>query len=695
MGSSTTFGRQSQLPRLPVPRLENTLKLWRDHLIPVTAASDAGKVDAIIKEFGEGLAPTLHGRLKNLENELASKCNSQLINDLTLPTPAPGTPGEVSPYSWLEDIWYKYAYLYGRGPLPIAMNWWGLFRNHPERPELESKEYDHVLGFPRPANPKYRQGFTDWSAIGRREFSEFQLKRAAGFASNLTTYYERLVSGSVPPDGSDQNPQCMNQMRMIYGVTRVPTTMGYDVLRVPGSKEEPRYAILLIKGLAYRMSLYDEVSGKRWNLATLQKQMAMACEDALQVYRDKPAIGILTGMDRDVWGHARDRLRRLSPRNMTSIECIEGALFCVALEDFAVGSSTAKRGEIMACGLDGTNRWYDKCLTIVTLADGTAGCNVEHTPADAVNQCYPIMYALDHEPAHNAPSSLPDDINPGGAIPQRLDFDTDAELDRLLTDSTAKLRSMCNTVDYDVCEFRRFGLREMKRLKVSADVFVQMAMQLAYHRLHNRFGTTYETAGTRKFLHGRTETMRPLTKEATVWVESMSRPQTSPVEQRRLFEQVAKKHNWLMKNCSNGQGADRHLLGLKAMMQPGESTEFFSNPLSSPFGGVISQWRLSTSPLPPAFWRYFIGTGFGNLTQDVYGVNYMIAPHLLRFSIESHRESMHANTRLFHLELRATLRDMRNMCLRAMQQVSGTIIKNPKEKEEQGVGLPYPYVAKL
>jgi hypothetical protein len=39
---------------------------------------------------------------------------------------------------------------------------------------------------------------------------------------------------------------------------------------------------------------------------------------------------------------------------------------------------------------------------------------------------------------------------------------------------------------------------------VSPDAYIQLAMQLAYHRDQGRFDATYESSMTRLFLHGRT-----------------------------------------------------------------------------------------------------------------------------------------------------------------------------------------------
>jgi hypothetical protein len=59
------------------------------------------------------------------------------------------------------------------------------------------------------------------------------------------------------------------------------------------------------------------------------------------------------------------------------------------------------------------------------------------------------------------------------------------------------------------------------------DAFIQMALQLAWFKTRQEFTATYETVLTRMFKHGRTETLRTLTKESRAWVLAMSNSHAS------------------------------------------------------------------------------------------------------------------------------------------------------------------------
>jgi hypothetical protein len=62
--------------------------------------------------------------------------------------------------------------------------------------------------------------------------------------------------------------------------------------------------------------------------------------------------------------------------------------------------------------------------------------------------------------------------------------------------------------------------------KVSPDSFIQQALQLAWYRDQGYVTATYESASTRGFLHGRTETIRSVTSDSRAFVGAMLDPKT-------------------------------------------------------------------------------------------------------------------------------------------------------------------------
>lgn len=69
--------------------------------------------------------------------------------------------------------------------------------------------------------------------------------------------------------------------------------------------------------------------------------------------------------------------------------------------------------------------------------------------------------------------------------------------------------------------FQHYGHAFLKRYKLSPDFFVQQAIQLAYYKTFKFIPAVYETAHTRLFYHGRTETVRSLTNESLAFCKTM------------------------------------------------------------------------------------------------------------------------------------------------------------------------------
>ena len=75
-------------------------------------------------------------------------------------------------------------------------------------------------------------------------------------------------------------------------------------------------------------------------------------------------------------------------------------------------------------------------------------------------------------------------------------------------------------MDYHV--FDPFGKSRLKELHLHPDAFVQVVLQAAIFKTHGKALPTYETATTRQFYHGRTETVRTCTQEALDYAKAIT-----------------------------------------------------------------------------------------------------------------------------------------------------------------------------
>lgn len=102
-----TFANQASIPRLPIPRLEDTAKRYLRSLEPLLGPEEFKRSQSAVEAFiaPGGLGEKLQERLFKLD--------------------------EKAPHSWLEDIWLSKAYLEWREPSYINVNWWTRLRDPP------------------------------------------------------------------------------------------------------------------------------------------------------------------------------------------------------------------------------------------------------------------------------------------------------------------------------------------------------------------------------------------------------------------------------------------------------------------------------------------------------------------------------------------------------------------------------------
>jgi carnitine O-acetyltransferase len=86
---------------------------------------------------------------------------------------------------------------------------------------------------------------------------------------------------------------------------------------------------------------------------------------------------------------------------------------------------------------------------------------------------------------------------------------------------------------------------------------------------------------------------------------------------------------------------------------------------TDPIHAASQTWKLSTSGLHAGI--RLLGTGFGAVVPDGFGTNYMPAPTLIKFGIESKRIKGSHTTADFIGALDKALKDMRVLC----EQVHG------------------------
>lgn len=359
-------------------------------------------------------------------------------------------------------------------------------------------------------------------------------------------------------------------------------------------------------------------------------------------------LGVMTAGDRRYkvksltireWGKIYDELSQ-DEMNRKNLERIHAALTVVALDDnepfsddnvaFHSLGILCPLQRVSSSGGDANNRWYDKLITHIIYRNGRMGANGEHSPLDApisaklVEYCAKRLVPL----GEGYPDSAPTIPETQLSRPEKLEWNLSENVQKALHLANAEHQRRWKNLEIHFCKFTDFGSQAIKQLKTAPDAFIQMAIQLAFFRLHKTVCPTYETTHTRLFLHGRTETVRTCSVESKAFVEAMDDPDVSQGTKHQLLVEAINSHLRQIKDCMIGRGIDRHLLGLRmAAMETGRPTPKM---LEDEAFRLSTYFRLSTSNMGDS--PYFYG-GFGCAVEDGYGICYWPRPERVVFSI--------------------------------------------------------------
>ena len=229
------------------------------------------------------------------------------------------------------------------------------------------------------------------------------------------------------------------------------------------------------------------------------------------------AVGALTTLDRTEWAGIRNEMRE-SKINQDSLDTIDGALFSIVLEHESVADP------IQGCHLflhgSGNNRWFDKSFQIIVSECGNACVNFEHSWGDGV-----AVLRYFEEVWRDACSSAP--ITTSSVMdPIALEWDLNNVMKTKISDASSKFETWKNELNFNVLESPVINRLFPKANKISPDGVMQMAIQLAHKKLKGTTVSTYESANTSAFKHGRTETIRSATKESVDFVNAMMNSNT-------------------------------------------------------------------------------------------------------------------------------------------------------------------------
>ncbi|KAJ1726080.1 hypothetical protein LPJ72_006456, partial [Coemansia sp. Benny D160-2] len=353
-------------------------------------------------------------------------------------------------------------------------------------------------------------------------------------------------------------------------MTRIPRPE-CDELHQTALSVNSHTVIVVVDDQIYSVDVYDS-AGRRKHDGDLEAELGAVVADVTyrRIHGDlDPAVTVLTAGHRDCWSDAYAILEQ-NPENGATLSAIQNSLFAVSLDTTYSSPAESINAQQLNVKCHGTrpghNRWYDKCASYVFDRNGAAGYLGEHSPCDALIPAIMLEEVAKNVAKQSIMQGAPSESTPGYTPQiQRLRFaNVDPKVVALIEQAEAEVAQTArNSVSCQII-FEGYGSSWIKRVaKISPDAFVQMALQLTYYRIHGELAPVYETASTRQFLHGRTETVRSLTSEAADFVEVMESGASSAADKYDALVKAAAKHQTLLREASAGEGVDRHILGLR------------------------------------------------------------------------------------------------------------------------------------
>lgn len=602
------FSFQHCIPKLPVPSLNDTLERHLISVRPFMSDDSYNNIVKLTEEFKNGVGPKLQRYL--------------ILKSLWAP-------------NYVSDWWEQFVYLRSRCPIMINSNYYGVGSLYAPLTNIQSA---------RAANLIY-----------------------ACFR------YRKLIEKHrmVPLKVAGIYPLCSNQYLHQFNSTRIPGMEEDKLVKVNNSFHVAVYH----KGRFYKLVCY--FSGDLLKPADIQAKIIKILENSDEPIGGEEFLPILTATDRTTWADIRIKYFS-SGINKESLDIIEQAAFFVVLEDDSDYWSyeTSTQDDINAFSKrmlhgKGYDRWFDKSFNLIICKNGQTGFNAEHTWADApiMAQIWEWIAVEDiEELQYDKSGNCCGSPKYNWPLPKRLQFEIPNDVVLTMDTCVKKAQEEIDDVDLYTKIHTKFGKGDIKKMKVSPDSFIQVAMQLAYYKAARKVCFTYESAMTRLFRDGRTETIRSCSIKSTEFVKVADDPNVTDEEKQKLIKVACDYHINTGREAMSGKGIDRHLFSLYVVSQYLQLDVPFLKSylnekwvLSTSQTAVNQTMRLNLDKYPD---RACAGGGFGPIDENGYGVSYIICgENLISFHVSCKNSCAHTSSEKFASLIEESMWQMRGYML--------------------------------
>lgn len=595
------YSFQMSLPRLPVPRLEDTIERYLQSVESLLGEEKFNHMKVLAEDFQKDSGRKLQKYL-HLKSWWAT--------------------------NYVSDWWEEYIYLRGRGPIMVNSNYYAM---------------DFIT-----VNPTTNQA-----------------ARAGNAIHAMLMYRRKLERGLIPPVMAlGIVPMCSYQMERMFNTTRIPGVETDHLQHLVESRHvcvyhKGRYYRLCLyddRTLLSPRQLQTQIQRILDDPSPPQpgeeKLAALTAGERIPWARARSQFfthGVnrvsLSSIERGVFFVSLDTEEggyQESDKNSLSVyakSLLHGNCYNRWF-DKSFSLVVFSNGRL---GLNAEHSWADAPII---------GHLWEFMLA---TDCFELGYTEDGNCCGDPALSLPP--------PYRLQWDIPPMCREVIECSYFTAKALADDVDFYCLRFTDFGKGLIKKCRSSPDAFLQIALQLAHYRDKGHFCLTYEASMTRLFREGRTETVRSCTPQSCEFVKAMVDPHQTKENRLALYRAAAECHQLMYRLAMTGKGIDRHLFCLYLVSKYlGTESPFLQQVLSEPWRLSTSQTpqqQLKLFDLEKFPEHISAGGGFGPVADDGYGVSYIFAgENVITLHISSKFSSPETNSHRFGQRICQAMRDL-------------------------------------
>lgn len=610
-----TFSYEQDLPKLPLPSLEETLNELHRSLEPLYYADgyynhplepeQLERFSASVKEFLlSDAAKKLQGKLK--EFDAANDCYLDNLHlDINNNTLSDGQDDVLprNPFLVLAEDAVPEISQADRSAVLVhsALRFVSALRHGVLPPDVNSKSGNPL------SMRHYRNlfGTTRCPVFFPGEVEKFDLNKPYAASDLEESRYLIFSESNESDDESDEasdeelpTPPATAESAGSDQDGEVFARHGIGLMNYASSK----HLLVISRGQYYTIDVLDENDDILYNDSLLASAFSHILRDSQEPGKCKnsTALGSLTSHSFKSWKYARKRLQKRYP---DELHLIDSALFVLVLDDSSSEESDAQvtssedckrlfygtsvideRGhQVGSC----VSRWYDKLQLVVT-ADSKAAVIWDSFTCDGsvilrfTSETYTesiLRLARDvnaGDPQFSLWPSISDSKRPASKSPaleldpkimtNKISWDFSNILNTHVHLSETKLADLISKHDIFHVSLP-FGRRSAQRLGINPDSMIQVALQVAHYALYGRMVYGLEPISTRGFKNSRSCFISIQSKELLELCQEFISNSLDEQAKLEKFREACESHSDKIRKAKHGGGYEKHFNALRYLFK--------------------------------------------------------------------------------------------------------------------------------